>query len=231
MSTRSISRRLVSIKVFFRYLQQEGLLDNNVTDAMDSPRLWKVLPEVLTPREVDRLLGAPDTDTPLGLRDKAVLETFYGTGLRVSELCALTCDNLHADASYVRCMGKGSKERVVPIGKAAIEAIGRYRDEVRPSLAGAGDAAALFLTRRGGAFTRKGMWKLIKTNAHRAGIAKNVTPHTLRHSFASHLLANGAPLRVIQEMLGHADISTTQVYTHVDSNRLKSIHDRYHPRA
>lgn len=231
LSTNSISRRLVSIKVCFRYLQQEGLLESDVTDAMDSPKLWKVLPEALTQNEVERLLTVPDGGTPLGVRDRAILETFYGTGLRVSELCALACDNLHADASYVRCLGKGNKERVVPIGKMALGAVRRYLDEVRPALLGPGDSQAVFLTRRGRPFTRAGMWKLIKAYAHRAGITKNVTPHTLRHSFATHLLANGAPLRVIQEMLGHADISTTQIYTHVDAARLQSIHHQYHPRA
>lgn len=231
LSTSSISRRLVAIKVFFRYLQQEGLLRNNITETMDSPRLWKVLPGTLSVKEVERLLAAPRPDAKLGLRDKALLETLYGTGLRVSELSQLTLDDIHFDAGYLRCMGKGRKERVVPLGEAARASIQRYLDEFRPALAGRGDTRSLFLTARGRPFGRKGIWKLIKKYAKMAGIMKNVKPHTLRHSFASHLLANGAPLRIIQEMLGHADITTTQIYTHVDPSRLKSVHEQYHPRA
>ena len=232
LGTSSISRRLVSIKVFFRYLQQEGLLRSNVTDTMDSPKLWKVLPSVLTTKEVERLLDAPSPQTAHGIRDKAILETFYGTGLRVSALGQLKIDDIHFDAGYLRCMGKGKKERVVPVGESARGLIRQYLDEVRPSLVKQGvDTRALFLTRLGRAFNRRGLWKLIKKYARQAGITKNVKPHTLRHSFASHLLANGAPLRVIQEMLGHSDITTTQIYTHVDPARLKSVHAQYHPRA
>jgi integrase/recombinase XerD len=231
LSTRSISRRLVAIKVFFRYLEQEGMLTQNITETMESPRLWKVLPDTLTYKEIDRLLEAPDMATSLGVRDKAILETFYSTGLRVSELARLEAADIHADEGYLRCMGKGRKERVVPLGEAARNAIARYAREIRPTLAAGAEPPPLFLTRRGQGFTRKGLWKLIKKYAKQAGIMKNVTPHTLRHSFASHLLANGAPLRVIQEMLGHADIATTQIYTHVDSARLKSVHDQFHPRS
>ena len=231
LATSSIARRLVSIKIFFRYLQQEGLLKSNVTEVMDAPRLWSLLPDVLNSKEVDRLLAAPDTARPLGRRDRAILETFYATGLRVSELCGLATDDLHADMGYLRCLGKGNKERVVPIGKQAVAAVTAYLDQVRPLFPASSQERALFLTRTGNPFTRKGMWKLIKQYAHRAGITKNVTPHTLRHSFASHLLAQGAPLRIIQEMLGHADIATTQRYTHVDADRLKAVHLQYHPRA
>lgn len=231
LATSSIYRRLVSIKVFFRYLEREGLLPHNVTEVMDSPTLWKVLPDTLNTNEVGRLLNAPATDQPMGRRDKAVLETFYGTGLRVSELCGLTQDDLHPEEGYLRCTGKGNKERVVPIGRQALQWIADYVEHTRPGLPQAEDTRVLFLTRFGRPFTRQGMWKLIKRYAHQAGIVKNVTPHTLRHSFASHLLANGAPLRIIQEMLGHADISTTQQYTHIDTNRLKSIHHQFHPRS
>lgn len=227
----SLARRFVSIKIFFRYLTDEGLLPDSVAEVMDSPRLWKLLPETLTPREVERLLAAPDPVTLLGRRDRAILETFYACGLRVSELCALDLEGLHLDEGYLRCVGKGNKERIVPLGGAAAAAIQAYLQEVRPELAAADGPRALFLTRRGKAFSRKGLWKLIKVHAHRAGITRNVTPHTLRHSFASHLLSNGAPLRMIQEMLGHADIATTQIYTHVDAARLQSVHARYHPRA
>ena len=233
MSTTSLSRSLVSIRVFFKYLQQESLLKrSNVTDSMDSPKLWKLLPHILTYKEVDRLLAAPLEEKKSGLRDKAMLETLYGTGLRVSELAGLTLDDIHFDAGYVRCTGKGRKERVIPFGETARQHIQRYLDEQRPALAAQDQTTRhVFLTRRGKPFTRKGIWKLIKKYKAMARIDKNVTPHTLRHSFASHLLANGAPLRVIQEMLGHADIATTQIYTHVDQSRLKSVHEQFHPRA
>ncbi len=227
----SLSRRLVAIKMFFRYLQNEGLLARNVTQTMDSPRLWKILPDTLSIKEVDRLLAAPDQATARGVRDRALLETLYGAGLRVSELARLTLEDLHFDAGYIRCFGKGRKERVVPLGQAAATALHRYLDEVRAPAAPPAEIRAVFLTYRKKPFSRQGLWKLIKQYARLAGILKNVTPHTLRHSFASHLLANNAPLRVIQEMLGHADIATTQVYTHVDSSRLKSVHAKYHPRA
>ncbi len=231
LKTATLSRRLVSVKVFLRYLQQEGLLDASPADAMDSPRLWHMLPDVLSTREVDRLLAQPDADQPLGLRDRAMLETFYGTGLRVSELTALLLDDVRFEERYLRCMGKGRKERVVPFGDSARDLLRRYLDEVRPSLCRDAGERHVFLNRRGRPLDRRWVWRLIRRHARRAGITKHVSPHTLRHSFASHLLANGAPLRVIQEMLGHADIATTQVYTHVDSARLKAIHDRFHPRA
>ena len=231
LSAPSLSRRLVAIRVFFRYLQQEQLLTANVTDTMDSPKLWKILPDTLTTKEVERLLAAPDAAREHGLRDAAILEILYGTGLRVSELASLTVDDLHFDDGYLRCIGKGNKERVVPLGGAATRSVRRYLTELRPRLAGTTGSRVLFLTRRGKGFSRKGLWKLIKGHARSAGIDKDVSPHTLRHSFATHLLANQAPLRVIQEMLGHADISTTQIYTHVDSSRLKAIHAKYHPRA
>ena len=231
LSTATISRRLVAIKVFFRHLHEEGLLGADVSSTMDSPKLWKILPDVLSVREVDRLLAAPDPATRLGLRDRAILETFYATGLRVSELASLTLESVHFDAGYVRCLGKGRKERLVPFGESVRTWLRRYLDEARPRLAHGSDTRALFLTARRGPLNRRSLWLLIRKYALQAGIGKNVHPHTLRHSFASHLLANNAPLRVIQEMLGHADISTTQIYTHVDSSRLKSIHERFHPRA
>jgi integrase/recombinase XerD len=232
LSPASIARRLVSIRVLFRYLQQEGLLSrSNVTETMDSPKVWKLLPNTLTYREVDRLLAAPAENKQTGIRDRAMLETMYGTGLRVSEVAHLRLEDLHFDAGYLRCTGKGRKERVVPIGQAARNHLQRYLDEVRPQMLKRGDNRFVFLTRRGMPFSRKGIWKLIKQYQRKAGIEKNVTPHTLRHSFATHLLANGAPLRVIQEMLGHADIATTQIYTHLDPSRLKSVHEQYHPRA
>jgi len=236
LSVNSISRRLVAVKVFMAYLQREGLLDKNVAEAMDSPKLWKVLPGVLSIREVERLLETPAGKDKFAVRDRSLLELLYGTGLRVSEIADLQLDDVHFDSGYLRCMGKGSKVRVIPFGGRSEEYLHRYLAESRPLLLrddgrSGPDASTLYLTYRGRRFTRKGIWKLIKTYARRAGIKKNVSPHTLRHSFASHLLANGAPLRVIQEMLGHADIATTQVYTHVDEGRLRSVHAKFHPRA
>lgn len=231
LSVNSIARRLVAIKMFLRYLQQEGMLAANVAEVMDSPRLWKTLPHVLSPREVERMLALPTGDDPLAVRDRAILETFYATGLRVSELCSLRIDDLHFDSGYLRCTGKGSKTRVVPFGEQARASLQRYLAEARPRLANDATGRQVFLTRRAAPFSRKGVWKLIRTYARRAAIGKTVSPHTLRHSFASHLLTNGAPLRVIQEMLGHADIATTQIYTHVDQGRLRAIHAQFHPRA
>ena len=229
----SLARRLVAIKVFFRHLSREGLLATNVADAMDSPRLWKILPPTLSIEEVERLLAAPDVSTPRGLRDRAILETFYATGLRVSELAGLALESLHFDAEYVRCVGKGDKERVVPIGERAITAVRAWLERGRPAYAvkSGGASRAVFLSRTGRPLSRVTLWRYIRAYARQAGIRKEISPHTLRHSFASHLLANGASLRVIQEMLGHADISTTQIYTHVDQGRLQSVHHQYHPRA
>jgi len=231
MQVNTISRRLVAIKVFFRFLFQENLLARNVTEVMDSPRLWKVLPTVLSTREVDRLLAAPQGEDRYAVRDRAILELMYSCGLRVSEVCNLKVEDIHLDEHFLRCIGKGSKMRVVPFGQQAAGLLERYLLKARPLFANENSPRNLFLTVRRQAFSRKGIWSLIKMYARKANITKTVSPHTLRHSFASHLLANGAPLRVIQEMLGHADISTTQVYTHVDQDRLRSIHHQFHPRA
>lgn len=231
LSVNSISRRLVAIKVYFAFLQREGLLGKNITEVMESPRLWKVLPSMLSQREVERLLAAPPDDTKFGVRDRAILEMLYATGMRVSELCELKLDDVHFDEGYIRCIGKGSKVRVVPFGAQARKALETYLAESRSLLEIKGVSRHVFLTYQGRGFSRKGLWRLVKDYARKAGIDKTVSPHTLRHSFASHLLANGAPLRVIQEMLGHADIATTQVYTHIDQQRLKSVHHQFHPRA
>jgi integrase/recombinase XerD len=231
LSTNSISRHLVSIKVFFRFLQQEGMLDRNVTDTMDSPKLWKILPDTLSEKEVDRLLRAPDMRKPLGVRDRAILEIFYASGLRVSELANLQLPDLHIDDGYLRVIGKGRKERVIPVARDSANILECYLNEIRPMLCADPRLQHVFVSRRGTALSRKTLWRMIKNYTTAAGIMKNVTPHTLRHSFASHLLQNGAPLRVIQEMLGHADIATTQIYTHVNPERLKSIHQQFHPRA
>jgi integrase/recombinase XerD len=231
LGVNSLSRRLVAVKIFFSYLLQEGMLGRNVTSVMESPRLWKVLPGVLSLREVERLLDAPAGEDRVALRDRALLELMYATGMRVSETAGLAVDDVHFDLGFLRCTGKGSKTRVVPFGSRARQALSRYLEQSRPRFPAARDERHVFLTYRGRGFTRKGLWKLIRARARAAGIGKPVSPHTLRHSFASHLLANGAPLRVIQEMLGHADIATTQIYTHVDEGRLKSVHARFHPRA
>jgi len=231
LSSNSIARELVAIKVFFKYLVQENLLTSNITEIMESPKLWQILPDSLTVKEVEQLLNAPDIKTKLGIRDKALLETLYGTGLRVSELAHLKLDDLHFDSGYIRTMGKGRKERVIPLGEIATKHLKTYINEVRDLLVKDEPQKEVFVTQRGRPFSRVGLWKLVKKYTHKAGIVKNVHPHTLRHSFATHLLANNAPLRIIQEMLGHADIATTQIYTHVDSSRLKGIHAKYHPRS
>jgi len=231
LGVRSISRRLVAIKIFFTYLLQEGMLARNVTTAMDSPRLWKILPGVLSQKEVERLLASPGGDSRYAVRDRALLELMYATGLRVSEAANLATADIHFDSGYLRCVGKGNKTRIVPFGERARVELMRYLAQARPLFARERPVEEVFLTARGAKFSRKGIWKLIRKYAAGAGIDKPVSPHTLRHSFASHLLANGAPLRVIQEMLGHADIATTQVYTHVDRGRLRAVHARFHPRA
>ena len=227
----SLSRHLVSLKVFFRYLVQEGLLGVNVAETMDSPKIWKMLPSVLTPKEIDRLLDAPNLKKPLGIRNRAMIELFYASGLRVSEMAGLQRSDLHFDEHFIRCIGKGRKERVVPVGDSAIQWVRRYLKEVRPLLTPGDHEQAVFLSNRHQPISRKTIWDMIKKCARDAGITKTVYPHSLRHSFASHLLANGAELRIIQEMLGHADIATTQIYTHVDPDRLKGVHHQFHPRA
>lgn len=231
MAPSTLSRQLVAIRVFFRFLQQEGLLAANITDAMDTPKLWSILPETLSITEVDHLLKAPDLKKPHGIRDKAMLELIYSSGLRVSELTSLALDDLHEDAHYIKCLGKGRKERVVPYGSSARAHLARYLDEVRTAWNRNPAQRAVFITKRDRPISRKTVWQLIKRYARVAGVNRDISPHTLRHSFASHLLANQAPLRVIQEMLGHADISTTQIYTHVDRGRLRAVHQKFHPRA
>jgi len=229
----SIARRLVSIKVFFRFLWQEGLVPANVTEVMEGPRLWRILPDFLSVQEVTRLLEAfsARSKDPLERRNRAILETLYAAGLRASELAGLRVDRLFLDEGVVRVVGKGGRERVVPIGRPARQVLQRYLTDVRPLLEKSGPSPYVFLSVRGKPLTRDWVWNIVKQAARRAGIAKNVYPHMLRHSFASHLLAGGADLRVIQELLGHADIATTQIYTHVDEARLARIHRRFHPRA
>jgi integrase/recombinase XerD len=231
LSMNSIARRLVAIKVFFRYLVREGLLERDVTAVMESPRLWKILPGTLSVKEVDALLAVVVGKDKYAVRDRAMLELLYATGLRVTELAELKVEDLQLDSGYLRTVGKGNKARVIPFGAQAKAHVEAYLRDVRPVLAGEKVSRHVFLTVRGDKFSRKSIWKLIREHARRAGITKKVSPHTLRHSFATHLLANDAPLRMIQEMLGHADIATTQIYTHVDPNRLKAVHHQFHPRA
>jgi len=231
ISSNSISRALVAIKMFYRFLVQEKLAKDDVAGILDSPKLIRPLPNVLNVEEVDRLLSAPDLRDWMGIRDRAALELMYASGMRVSEIVELTMDGLNLDVGFIKCRGKGDKERVVPIGKSAKEAVTRYIDKVRPRLSGKSADKHLFLSRLGKKISRQSFWKMIKANAKHARIKKEITPHTLRHSFATHLLEGGADLRVVQEMLGHADIATTQFYTHIDKSRLKSIHKQFHPRA
>lgn len=231
LAERTLARRMVTLKIFYAFLAEEGRRHDVPTLALESPRLWQILPKTLSVKEVEALLAAPDCATPQGLRDAALLATLYATGLRASELTGLTLDAIHPEEGYVRVLGKGNKERVVPIGQRALTAIHRWVAEGRPHYVTAKSGRALFLSQKGGAISRVWLWNLIRRYAAAAGIAKTISPHTLRHSFATHLLENGADLRIIQEMLGHADISTTQIYTHVDLSRLKSMHAAFHPRA
>ena len=231
MATATLARRLSAIKGLFRHLAAEGILANDVTDVLESPRLWKTLPPVLSERDTAALIAQPDAARDLDVRDTAMMEVLYGCGLRVSELCSLRLDDLHLAEGYLRVTGKGNKERVVPVGRRASDAIGEYLRRLRPRLAGGAHPAQLFLNHRGRGMTRAAAFNIVRHRKQSAGITAKVSPHTLRHSFASHLLNHGAPLRVIQEMLGHADIATTQIYTHVDAARLKSVHQAHHPRA
>jgi integrase/recombinase XerD len=230
-SPRSVARWLVAVKGFYTFLAAEGILPENPAARLDAPRLWRTLPKVLDGSDVERLIEAPDRTDPRGRRDAAMLEVLYATGLRVSELCGLRLRDLHLDAGYLRCMGKGSKERVVPMGGEANAALQAYLAEGRPALLAGRRSEILFVGRSGTALTRQGFWKLLKAHARRAGIQANLSPHVVRHSFATHLLENGADLRAVQLLLGHADISTTQIYTHVNRERLKKLYREFHPRA
>jgi integrase/recombinase XerD len=215
---------LIAVKVFFRYLKREGMIPQDPTLHLDTPKLWQLIPEVLSCEEVERLLAAPDQESPVGARDRAILEVLYASGLRVSEVCSLNIQDL--DDTTLRVKGKGGKERVVPIAEVAVKAVDDYLTRFR----GEQEEEALFLNERGKRMDRQLVWKQIKFYAKKAGIDKRISPHTLRHSFATHLLDNGADLRVIQEMLGHASIATTDRYTHVSQHHLKSAFDAFHPR-
>ncbi|HEY8393286.1 MAG TPA: site-specific tyrosine recombinase XerD [Thermaerobacter sp.] len=225
------ARRLAALRGFFRYLHEEGYLPADPTEGLASPRLERRLPRVLSVAEVTRLLNGPDASRPEGLRDRAMLELLYATGMRVSELVGLDLDDVHLDHGYARCRGKGGKERVVPVGVPALRAVRDYLLRGRPRLVRRLGERALFLNRRGGRISRQAVWKLLKTYARAAGIGRPVTPHTLRHSFATHLLAHGADLRSVQELLGHADVTTTQIYTHLTRRHLLETYMQAHPRA
>jgi integrase/recombinase XerD len=227
----SIRRNVSSIRTYFKFLLGEGHLARDPSERLESPKRWRTLPEVLSVAEVDRLLAAPVLEDPLVFRDRALLELAYGAGLRVSEWISVGVRDVMFDESLVRVFGKGSKERLVPIGRRAIGALASYVRELRPRLEQGAGKGVLFLSARGMPLTRMGAWKILRKYVDRAGIEKHVSPHTLRHSFATHLLEGGADLRAVQEMLGHADISTTQIYTHVDREYLRSVHRQYHPRA
>jgi integrase/recombinase XerD len=229
LSPRSTARAVACVRGFYRFLAVERQWQANPADDLRAPRAWAALPKFLSLDEVDRLLAQPDVTTPLGRRDKALLSVLYATGLRVSELVSLKLTNLHLEEGYLTCTGKGDKERVVPVGDEAAGWVRRYVLEVRPTLVKRA-APWLFVNARGGALSRVGFWKLLKTYGVRAGITADISPHMLRHSFATHLLERGADLRAIQMMLGHADLSTTQIYTHVLEARLRAVYDRFHPR-
>ncbi len=231
LSPGTIWRRLVSVRMFYRFLLSEGHVETDPSEALQTPRLWKRIPEVLNVEDVERLLEAPGRDSPLGLRDRAALEMLYATGARASELCGLDVADVNSEYGFVRCYGKRMKERLVPVGSRALEAVGEYLARGRPALLRGKDEPALFLTRTGRRLSRNALWQRVRMHARAAGVSAGVHPHTLRHSFATHLLSGGADLRSVQVMLGHADISTTEIYTHVDHSRLKSIHEKYHPRG
>ncbi|MHB1094700.1 MAG: site-specific tyrosine recombinase XerD [Gemmatimonadaceae bacterium] len=227
----SIRRGVSAIRTWFKFLLAEGVVKADPSERLETPKKWRTLPEVLTAAEVERLLGAIPLEEPLAFRDRAMLELAYGAGLRVGEWITLKVGDLMLDEGVVRVFGKGSKERLVPVGGSATGAVAIYLRELRPRLERGKGAGVLFLNARGAPLSRMGAWKILRKYVQLAGITKAVTPHTLRHSFATHLLEGGADLRSVQEMLGHADISTTQIYTHVDREYLRSVHRQYHPRG
>lgn len=232
-SPRSVARAVACYRGFYRFLMVDGRLRVNPAEDLHPPRAWKVLPRYLSVEDVDRLITQPDVATPRGLRDRALIELLYATGMRVSELVSLRPADVHLDASYLTCTGKGDKERIVPIGDEAAAWVKRYVQQSRPALLGRRRSPRLFVNAKGGGvgLTRVGFWKILQGYARQAGITAGLSPHMLRHSFATHLLERGADLRAIQMMLGHADLSTTQIYTHVLEQRMRTIYDQFHPRA
>ncbi len=236
LSPRSVARAVAAVRGFYRYLVLNQHLEKNPAEDLRPPKAWPDLPHFLSTEQVEALLTQPDVATPLGLRDRAMIEVLYATGLRVSELVSLHAADLHLDAEYITCVGKGNKERIVPVGEQATAWVRRYEQEARPGLVARQKRAArtaprLFVNARGGPLSRVGFWKILKAYGRRAGLPATLSPHVLRHSFATHLLDRGADLRAIQLMLGHADLSTSQIYTHVLEARLRSVYERFHPRV
>lgn len=227
----SIARKLVSVKMFFRYLVLEGVLKESVADLVNSPKLWQHLPKVLSPEVTDKLLTAPNVEDRCPLRDRALLALLYATGCRASEVCGLKLRDVNLEEGWCRCLGKGNKERIVSLNPVARTAVENYLARERPAAAGTDPDSPLLVTRRAQALDRILVWKLVKRYAARIGVSKEVSPHTLRHSFATHMLAGGAEIRALQELMGHASIRTTQIYTQVEHSRLKAIHERCHPRG
>ena len=227
----TIRRQISAVRTYYKFLTGEGHAARDPSERVESPKRWRTLPAVLTVAEVEKLLAAPNTDEPLAIRDRALLEFAYATGARVSELVALKLQDILFEEGLARMFGKGAKERVVPVGRRALGAVALYAREIRPTLDRGAGRGVLFLNARGTPLSRVGAWGIIKRTARQAGITKRVTPHTLRHTFATHLLEGGADLRAVQEMLGHADLSTTQLYTHVDRDYLRTVHKSFHPRA
>jgi len=231
LAATTIRRQISALRTYYKFLVGEGIAARDPSERIESPKRWRVLPTVLSVAEIDRLLAAPNTDEPLAIRDRALLEFAYATGVRVSELVGLKLQDILFTDGVARVFGKGAKERLVPVGRRALGAVSLYAREIRPTLDRGKGRGILFLNARGTPLSRVGAWGVIKATARRAGISKRVTPHTLRHTFATHLLEGGADLRAVQEMLGHADLATTQLYTHVDRDYLRSVHKSYHPRA
>jgi integrase/recombinase XerD len=230
LATTSISRSLAAIKMFHRFLVRDNLCQEDPTTLIEAPKLWKRVPDVLSMKEVEAMILAASGRDWQSVRDLAILELFYASGMRVSELSDLRLESLNLEAGFVKCVGKGSKERIVPVGKQAREAVARYLQKVRPKLVKNAAEMHLFVSRLGKRISRQSVWMLIRGYARKANIKKTIKPHTLRHSFATHMLEHGADLRSVQEMLGHSDIATTQIYTHVDKERLRSVHKEFHPR-
>ncbi len=229
LSPRSVARNVASVRGLYRFLMQEGKLRTDPADELRAPRAWPSLPKFLSCDEVERLLEKPDTSTPLGLRDRALIELLYATGMRVSELISVRPSDLNLGARYLTCLGKGSKERLVPIGRTATDWVRRYNEQARPTLV-LGHSPWVFVNVRGGHLSRVGFWKILKKYGQKAHLPRDLSPHMLRHSFATHLLERGADLRSIQTFLGHADLTTTQIYTHILEARLKAVYDEFHPR-
>lgn len=227
----TISRCLVAIKMLLRFGTLTGAVQEDITDTLDGPKLWKKLPSIANKDQVIQLISAPNEEDPYYLRDRAILHVLYATGARASEVAGLNTQDVNFTVGYVRCFGKGSKERIVPLGKSSVQVLKTYMEQLRPGLVKPASPNNIFLSRTGCALSRIELWRIVKKYAVRAGLPKNLTVHTLRHCFATHLLSGGVDLRALQEMLGHADIKTTQIYTHVDNERLRSIHKQFHPRG